>query len=117
MFLKIDFRDYFNAMDFTTNASSPVLRLYRGNLSGTQANYTVQQVIYFYVSADVAISGTEKTSSSGGETYIYRAFNLALKAGWNTVLETRTGNSATENITLTLSNPSNLKWALMESAH
>jgi hypothetical protein len=47
----------------------------------TDANetyYSDSEIIYLYVSRDVAISG-----QSGQDNIVYTAFNLSLKAGWN----------------------------------
>jgi hypothetical protein len=88
------------------------------NVSGNSASETYEIVFYIYVDDDATISGRGKTETFEDETYIGQNFNLELKAGWNAIFM-RDFISATfepENVTITktisLSNPSSVRWVL-----
>jgi len=103
--------------------------LQRGNaVISSSTSYTVEEVLYFYVDKDVTMSAKEKTETIdyslwGGGILIYttKAFKLALKAGWNTVYRkaqssiNESSNTSEEITTISLANPSSLKWVLDDS--
>ncbi|MDR0448796.1 MAG: hypothetical protein LBH07_09030 [Treponema sp.] len=86
--------------------------LRRENTSVTNASFTVQEMFYFYVAEDVTISGVANTKVIDSINTTFNAFSLALKKGWNTVCETEIGGGTTATRSLSLSNPSSLKWVL-----
>jgi len=116
-------------------ASSNYYGLYRGNstisMGNNSGSQTSESVAYIYVEEDVTISGAGKTET-GTEgaityTYTYGNLNLVLKAGWNAVyqkmaitatwtgqIENPTNANSTTTITMSLSNPSSLKWVLQD---
>jgi hypothetical protein len=86
--------------------------------SSTSASGTYEWVWYCYADKDCTISGTGKTTTEDGDTYTTKNFNLALKAGWNTVYSknqiSATQAKFTSTVTISLSNPGSLKWVLEE---
>ncbi|MDR0389725.1 MAG: hypothetical protein LBH73_06610, partial [Spirochaetaceae bacterium] len=81
---------------------------------------TVQEVIYCYVTADVTITGGEKTVETVlGRQTIYKSFRLRLKSGWNAIYHkevhvaegTITPVEKTRTVTLDVTNP-DLYWVL-----
>jgi hypothetical protein len=114
--------------------------LYRDNttavLRSNSYSETYEQVIYIYVDNDVTLRGTgwkegpiTETEREDGITYTYDYtvtlgnLNVELKTGWNalytkevmTITSTgRTSANITETLNISMSNPSNLKWTLMD---
>jgi len=99
--------------------------------TSTSITETYAFVKYVYVDAGVTVSGKGKTNSTTAyvegnwvnHKWTTQDFNLELKAGWNTVY-TKSGMSLkateisfifdlTETQTISLYNPSSLKWALL----
>lgn len=97
------------------------------NIGNTSGTYTDEYEIYVYADRDVTISSKGRESDKDGTyTYITNNFNLALKAGWNAIYIKEVisftypaGNhnnisSETKTTSLSLNNPSSLKWVLIE---
>jgi hypothetical protein len=86
------------------------------SVSETGYSGTYQMVQYFYVDADVTITGGEATDSSGGTTTVYKAFTLNLQEGWNAVYMrsdfTVTMSTDEETVTLNVGIPGGLYWVL-----
>jgi hypothetical protein len=92
--------------------------------TGNESNGTYESVTYVYVDKDVTISGKGNTDIETWTdegvtyigTYITKDFNAAFKAGWNTVYSKSVSSSRattwTVTETMSLGNPSNLRWAL-----
>jgi len=132
--------DVFNDDDMTVSSSSAkgfaLSTLSIDNSDGRQnlgrMNYTIvgttsetqEMVYYFYVDTNVTISSKEKTKTLPyyGTSYTYttteKAFSLALKTGWNTFyIKMQTSIKESTNTieritTVSLGNPSSLKWVL-----
>jgi len=90
---------------------------------GAEGSVTYEGVSFVYVDKDVTITGKGKTETEtygGVATYITKTndLNLSLAKGWNTVYrksemsvsQTQLTQSATR--TMSVSNPSSLKWVL-----
>jgi hypothetical protein len=94
------------------------LKRQRTQVSVGETSYsgTYQMVQYFYVDADVTVTGDEATDSSGGTTTVYKAFTLNLQEGWNAVYMrsdfTVTMSTDEETVTLSVGIPGGLYWVL-----
>jgi hypothetical protein len=83
----------------------------RPNDSGNGTYYYIdgQYVVNTYSKGEVKISGSV-TEEDGGDTGTYIA-NIALQAGWNSLVETETGNSSNWTLTMESKSPgSGAKW-------
>jgi hypothetical protein len=108
------------AVSFRIEDSDDYSYLSKGNRMGA----TRENLMYMYVDKDVTISGKGKTETYFDAVNEYATktsnFNLSLKAGWNTLLSKqqnfgeKNGDkyTITFNTSLSVSNPSNLKWVL-----
>jgi len=97
-----------------------------GNYTSATISLTDELVMYIYVDGDVAITGkgSKYTDKEDGVTYtiIINDFNLALKQGWNALYQkqsmstrmTNTATTATDTMSISMANPSNLRWTLYE---
>jgi len=92
------------------------------NYSGTSVTYTDESIMYVYTDKNVTISGTGKTTTDSSYTSYTRIMNnstLALKEGWNVVhikeVSVYSTSSITVTTTISLSDPSSLKWILEKS--
>jgi len=99
------------------------------SITSSTKSSTEEGVIYFYVDKNVTISSKEKTDTDDYDYFNYsytrttKAVSLALKAGWNTVymkeersIKNESGKTIeTRTTTISLANPSNLKWVLFDS--
>jgi len=100
-------------------------RLERGYITIVGTTSATQEMVqYFYVDRDVTISSKEKintydTYDGVTETYTDKAYSLSLKAGWNTLYIKASINESGKTKeyinTISLANPSNLKWVLSGS--
>jgi len=123
--------DFYNYEDHGDNTYTSY-SLYRenqvNNIGTTSGTSTYEQVMYVYVDRDVTITGKGKTDPYTYEdvTYTYKTtdFRLELKKGWNTVYTKNTSSATypsnhpenatnvTSTETMSISNPSSLKWVL-----
>jgi hypothetical protein len=100
------------------------LRIINYSINGSIYTYTIdsEAVDYVHVDKDVTISGKGKTTYTEnhddvGYTVKTNDFSLALKTGWNVVYRkfVHSVSSNTDTVTMSLRNPSSLKWVLFES--
>jgi hypothetical protein len=94
--------------------------LSRMNFTISSTSNNSEYVAYVYVDKDVTISSNGDTGTVDDYTsWIYTPFSLALQAGWNTVYNKaqyqKSGSGGTITQTISLDNPSNLKWVLREA--
>ncbi|MDR1211536.1 MAG: hypothetical protein LBK40_04810 [Spirochaetaceae bacterium] len=75
------------------------------SVSGGGYTGSLQTVFYFYVDADVTITGGEATDSGT----VYKAFTLNFKEGWNAVFWKDSFTATSGTVTLSVSNP-DLYW-------
>jgi hypothetical protein len=76
----------------------------------------VEAVDYYYVSADITITGTAKKTQQGTADIISQALNMSFKKGWNATclktVATYGSSGMTAAVTFTTSNPTNLYWII-----
>ncbi|MDR1212150.1 MAG: hypothetical protein LBK40_07965 [Spirochaetaceae bacterium] len=113
----------FEALELTTSSGTignGYLFRERFQTSVKGSNYTAtgQEVYYFYVNADVTITGGNKTDSDG---VVYKAFALDLQEGWNAVCGRSVSTYTSEfdevesgTVTLSISNPADLYWVFYD---
>jgi hypothetical protein len=98
----------------------------REGFSGTSSSITMDSVFYLYVDRDCTVKGEymgrdyadSLLVTAGYKGYTYNAFELRLKKGWNTICETQTHTSSGESvISLSLRNPNNNKWVLLNDPY
>jgi hypothetical protein len=110
--------DWANVTDDNSSAKVEVLELTTSGAIGTGeiskqrsqfsiSSYTgsFQEVVFFYVDADVTVTGEQITDVDT----VYKAFTLNLKEGWNAVCMKDTFTATSETVTLSVSNP-DLYW-------
>ena len=101
------------SLQLTTGGGSYLVRMNETmSLSGGSVAYTKDSVMYMYVDKNVIGSSETITESAGGMTITRNAYNVSLQEGWNQIY-VRTVNdysAMTVTITVSTSQPSNLKW-------
>ena len=96
----------------TSNGSST---MWRENVEYNSESYTSESVEFVYVDKPVKITG-KGTTGTDEEGFKWKSnnLNLSLSAGWNTLYSKGTDSASGWTFTLSVSNPSSLKWVLSD---
>jgi len=102
----------------TQDGNTLVKGEFKESIKGNTYTTLEAYLVYIYVDKDVTITADaySGTSMDGNKTFgtSVKAIKLALKAGWNTVFwlqeGTATSDYTTYNTTVSLSNPTSLRW-------
>jgi hypothetical protein len=78
--------------------------------AGTGSNTSWETIIFVYVDGDVTVSVEGNSVTLGSDTFNTTTTSLALKKGWNTLYEKNVYTGTTVTVTISISNPSTLKW-------
>jgi len=110
---------YFILASFSGSVENNYYSLKKENQAFSGNTRSFESVMYVYVDNAVTINGTGKTEEityDDGVTNTMKSedFSLALKKGWNVVCTKEVFNktSGTNTTTMSVSNPSHLRWVL-----
>jgi hypothetical protein len=106
--------EYSTTTYYDDYTSESVGSMRRENVEYNSKSYTSESAEFVYVDKPVKITAKGKTGTSDFDGYKYtwksNDLNLSLSAGWNTVCYKDTDSASGMTFTISVSNPSSLKW-------